>query len=187
MSACITLPLRIASARDFISKYFDPNNGNSTHFYTGRSIPWDDETSPDIANSSMYSIDSTLRQRIFHKKLSLDNVILAIKRFNWESGTIYTRADYNVDYTDYRTWIDPFSPFYVINSEGNVYKCISNNNNSPSTEEPLGQSLSYLYLGDGYIWKFMFDPKILSVINFSLIIGFLCHISTIKNHLFIKT
>jgi hypothetical protein len=157
MSATITLNTRLEEAEEYINKNFNPHDeGNHCYFYTGKISPWDDEYSPDISTSSYKEIYDTKFQKIFLKKLTIDNTSLCIKRFNWETNTKYTRADYNVEYTDYRHWIHPESPFYVLNSEGNVYKCISNNNGTDSTEEPLGQSLTYIVMGDGYVWKFMF-------------------------------
>lgn len=157
MSATTTLTSRIANAQEYITRNFDPtDSSNYCYFYTGRSLPWDDEYSPDEADSSHYQLVEHRLQRIFMKQVTTDDVSLAIKRYNWEKWTVYTRVDYDVEYTDYRNWFHPESPFYVINSEGNVYKCIDNDYDSESTVEPTGQSTDYLYLGDGYVWKFMF-------------------------------
>ena len=53
MSATTTLTSRIANAKEYILRNFDPNDsGNYSYFYTGRSLPWDDEYSPDVAHSS---------------------------------------------------------------------------------------------------------------------------------------
>ena len=154
MSAIITKKSRVQTAQDFITRNFVTN---ISHFFVGKNIPWTDEFSPDISISSDLQIDESLRQRIFLKKISESDTNLAIKRFNWETGKIYHQADYHDNYHDYRNWDHPESPFYVYNSEGNVYKCLSNNNNVNSTVEPLGQSLGYISLGDGYIWKFMLN------------------------------
>jgi hypothetical protein len=158
MSATTTILSRIQNAKEYINLHFDSSyKGNYTHFYFGRLTPWDNEYSPDKSTSAFSELIGSKLQRIYMKLMTTDNVSLGIRRFNWKKWTVYTRADYNVEYTDYRNWIHPEQPFYVMNSEGNVYKCISNNYDSPSTEEPIGQSVNYIYLGDGYIWKFMFD------------------------------
>jgi hypothetical protein len=158
MSATITLNSRIENAKKYIKDNFDSTlEGNYSYFYTGRTLPWIDEYSPDVSISTEKEIYEAKFQRVFLKQITVDNTSLAIKRFNWKKNTIYTRADYNINFNDYRNWIHPESPFYVINSEGNVYKCISNGYGSDSTIEPFGQSTSYIFLGDGYIWKFMLD------------------------------
>jgi len=161
MSAIITLKSHLDNAKKYIEDNFNSlSKGTISHFYTGRTLQWNDEYSPDISTSSENDIYLNLFQRVFLKQIKKEDTSLAIKKFIWKPNTIYTRADYDVDYTDYRNWIHPESPFYVINSEGNVYKCIENGYNSDSTVEPTGQSMSYIFLGDGYMWKFMFDLKV---------------------------
>jgi hypothetical protein len=50
--------------------------------------------------------------------------------------------------------------FYVMTDEYNVYKCLDNNNNSPSTEKPVGTQLEPIKTPDGYVWKFMYNVPI---------------------------
>ena len=49
------------------------------------------------------------------------------------------------------------SNFYVVTDEFNVYKCLDNNNNSPSTYKPIGTTVDPITFPDGYMWKFMFN------------------------------
>lgn len=48
------------------------------------------------------------------------------------------------------------SPFYVMNSYYNVYKCIDNAGNSVSTVIPESTDVHQFTTSDGYIWKFMY-------------------------------
>jgi len=161
MSAIITLNSRLGNAKKYIEDNFNSSlNGIYSHFYTGRTLPWDNEYSPDVSTSAEKEVYLNLFQRIFLKQIKKEDTSLAIKKFIWKPNTIYTRVDYDINYTDYRNWIHPESPFYVINSEGNVYKCIENGYGADSTVEPTGQSMAYIFLGDGYMWKFMFDLKL---------------------------
>jgi hypothetical protein len=50
--------------------------------------------------------------------------------------------------------------FYVMTDEFNVYKCLDNNNNARSTLKPIGTQLEPIILGDGYVWKFMYNVPI---------------------------
>jgi len=52
------------------------------------------------------------------------------------------------------------SLFYVITSDFNVYKCISNADNTPSTFMPSTTSTDVITMPDGYIWKFMYTIPI---------------------------
>lgn len=52
------------------------------------------------------------------------------------------------------------SLFYVLTDEFNVYKCLDNNNNSPSTIKPVGTQIEPIKLADGYIWKYIYNVPI---------------------------
>ena len=47
--------------------------------------------------------------------------------------------------------------FYVVTSDYNVYKVISNNNGANSTVATTGTSTNILTTADGYKWKFMYS------------------------------
>lgn len=46
--------------------------------------------------------------------------------------------------------------FYCVTDDYNVYKCIFNNNNKPSSVRPTGTSEQIITLSDGYKWKYMY-------------------------------
>ena len=48
------------------------------------------------------------------------------------------------------------SSFYVMTGARNVYKCLDNNGNSASTDEPTGTSTTVITTSDGYKWKYMY-------------------------------
>lgn len=48
------------------------------------------------------------------------------------------------------------SIFYVLTTDFNVYVCIDNNLNSPSTVSPYGTDVDTITTSDGYIWKYMY-------------------------------
>jgi hypothetical protein len=59
--------------------------------------------------------------------------------------------------------------FYVLaenSGDYNVYKCLSNNNNIPSTVKPTGTGTSNITTGDGYIWKFLYAISPADVVKF---------------------
>ena len=85
------------------------------------------------------------------------------------SGTVYD--EYRHNYTSSNTassgastlWA---STFYVVTSDYNVYKVISNNNGANSTVMPTGTSTNILTTADGYKWKFMYSISASDVIKF---------------------
>jgi hypothetical protein len=90
------------------------------------------------------------RNMIAAKRIQSSDVTHAAPRYNWISGTVYSEFDDRDP-----TLIE--KQFYVTTTAGNVYKCIDNNNDSVSTVEPTGISLTDLILtSDGYRWKYMF-------------------------------
>lgn len=100
------------------------------------------------------------------KQVTEDAVELVIPRYTYSNvaSPIYRQYDDRIDLSDLLTAnaSQNLKPIYVINSEGNVYKCLSNNNGSVSTQEPTGdysvnESGNIFVLDDGYIWKYMYN------------------------------
>jgi hypothetical protein len=50
--------------------------------------------------------------------------------------------------------------FYVVTDEYNVYKCLDNNLNGPSTVKPTTTTVEPVKTSDGYLWKFMYSIPI---------------------------
>lgn len=46
--------------------------------------------------------------------------------------------------------------FYVYTDEFNIYVCLDNNNDAPSTVKPFGTSTIPFQTNDGYIWKYVY-------------------------------
>ncbi len=107
-------------------------------------------TYPNIS-TSINSISDELktRRQLQTAKILTDSTIaLMIPRVNWTSGTIYNAYSYTLDNSSRN--------FYVYNSDGNVYVCISNGGGKKSLEEPSGTGTGLQYLSNGYIWKFIY-------------------------------
>lgn len=85
---------------------------------------------------------------IFFKKVESSDVSLAIPRYNWESGTVFTEWDDTIDMLG--------KNFFVLADSYRIYKCLDNNRGAPSTIEPKGTSFDAFKTSDGYIWKYMY-------------------------------
>ena len=121
--------------------------------------PYDDNTVP-IPTEDQNTIKSVFKNMIALKQVTYTTVAPVVPRFDWSSGDVYSQ------YTQFET---PFifdsngiqiNPFYVRNSYDQIFKCLDNNNNAPSTVEPAilpgATSVSgTLYLSDGYTWKYL--------------------------------
>jgi hypothetical protein len=126
------------------------SSGNSLYVFFGKPTDWvDDENIPE-PKDSQYNVTQTWDEMISLKRVFPENIIHVVKRIDWTSGITYN--EYN------NTDINLFDKsFYVMNSEYNVYKCISNNNGAPSTIEPRGKNVSIITLLDKYRWKYLYN------------------------------
>ena len=100
-----------------------------------------------------------LRKVIFGKKIDDSDIRYMFKKRPWVANRIYFAFDDRVDSEN--------EDLYVTVGAGTgessikVFKCLSNNNNNPSTVEPSISLLNTDYetqtLADGYVWKYMFE------------------------------
>jgi len=135
---------------------------NNLYMVLGKSTQWDDDNIPPTPLNSDNNDIQDLQDAIMFKRVYETNVKLALKRYDWISGTLYDSYDKNVEDFNY------INPFYVLNSEAdkNIYKCIYNNNGIVSTSEPTGQLLTPFITADGYIWQYMGSVNPSDAINF---------------------
>ena len=136
--------------------------------FFAKAVQWDNNVVLDPTDNQQDSY-KIYDQIIGLKKIPSSEIRQVIRNNTWVSNTIYDiyRDDYgsvistggtttnyvqglNFEQHLYET------NFYVVTSEYKVYKCISNNKNSPSTVEPSSISAAPFTLSDGYVWKYMF-------------------------------
>jgi hypothetical protein len=133
-------------------------SSNATYFmFAGKPIPWENESVPDPIDTSVSGISyNTFDDITFAKYIPSTNMNLMTDRHDWASGTIYTQYDdQDINLAS--------KVFFVITSENgnyNVWKCLSNNNGSPSTAQPLfsqtSEGAEYYATVDGYQWKYLY-------------------------------
>ena len=125
--------------------------------FAAKSTPWSNESVPDQACNSIQEITyNTFDEIIFAKYIPANNVINMAPRHDWVTGTVYAAYD------DQDVLLSTKN-FYVVTSENgnyNVWKCLSNNNGSPSTTQPLysqtADNAEYYATADGYQWKYLY-------------------------------
>lgn len=167
MSAIINNSFRKFNADNFITSI----SSNKVYLMIGKNEPWSGasageyvETAPSDVDVPV-PIDSHVSQYIHYNDLIAAKLIQdsdvshVLKRVDWTSGTTYVEYD---AFTD--DIID--QDFFVFTTAFRVYKCISNNNSSPSTIEPTGTSTSIIETSDNYRWKFMFEVQQADVLKF---------------------
>jgi len=146
------------STQIFNAESFKASIGDASlpyvYFTFGKVDEWSSETAPPQANSSVDTFNQVWKNMIGAKKILGNDVRLAIRRFDWVSGTVYTEYDDSEANLDMN---DPDVKFYVVTDEWNVYKCLGNDNGAPSTVKPTSIN-TYIaeQLSDKYIWKYMY-------------------------------
>lgn len=124
----------------------------------GETILVSDETTPPAPiDSYSYEIE-TRRNMIYAKAIDSNDACIIVKRYNWTPGYTYDMYDdYSADRPAFSgaTSLDQ-AVFYVLTADFNVYKCLFNNNDGPSIDQPIGVSSDAFITPDNYIWKFMY-------------------------------
>lgn len=122
----------------------------------GNTDVWPDEPNPSFPPQTDQQKDYEVkRDFIGARKVDTGSVSHVTNRYDWTSGTVYSM------YKD--TTADLFittRPFYVITTQLNVYKCLSNNKDAASTIMPTGFSTLPFTTSDGYVWKYMYTVSL---------------------------
>ena len=133
---------------------------NISHYYYvfGRAQAWPDELSPSaVSESYEYEIEAR-NDMLLYKQIDSNDIAAVVPRINWVGGYTFDMFD------EYSSTYPAFSgatslenaEFYCLTDDYNVYKCLYNNNNSPSSDRPIGTSTDNIVSGDGYMWKYMY-------------------------------
>ena len=161
MSSIITTNFSTLLAQQFINlldvaanSYLPINRRSYVFVSIGKQTVWNESDTAPTPGQSTRDLISYHDRAIVAKRISLDNVSFVVPRYNWVSGTVYSR---------YGCTVCPIgTPFYVLNSKGQVFKCLDNNGSVPSTDEPelflSATSLEepYFITSDGYKWKYLY-------------------------------
>lgn len=161
----ISRKFKTYSAKRFKESITTDIPGKVGYIFIGKSLEYSDEnTVPDIIDT--ISTEKEVWDNMFAGvKLMPGDIEFVVPRYDWTSNTKYKQYDDIVELDSLLTSSDNISPMYIMNSEGNVYKCISNNNNSESVIEPTGTYLvndGFIETddngdGSGYIWKYLYN------------------------------
>ena len=152
MANVISSNFRCANALNFTNLVA----ASSVYSFIGRTYSWDFDSSFSDTNppSPVDSSDSTnlsqLKEAVAMKKVQSTDVCLAVRRIDWQSGTVYEK--YSLTDKDILR-----KDFYVLTDEGRVYKCIDNNNNAASISKPTAMSSEVFSTADSYKWKYMYS------------------------------
>jgi len=145
--------LDIFVAKQVKESVSEPSSSN-VYLTFGRPATWANDAAPPQANTSTRNSYDIWKNMIGGKRITGNNIRHAIPRITWTSGVVYSPYD---DLIDSLQLQNTAYKFYVITSEHNVFKCLSNNNGAPSTVMPnILITTTHFQTADGYIWKYMY-------------------------------
>ena len=151
----MTTDIRNAYRNDFAQSLLDDIQQQRAQYYSfmGKVNEW--VTNPDgstdfTRGEETDEYNNGVRENaLLIKKILASDVSLATVRYDWFPNQVFTEWDNTKPMEGHQ--------FYVLSTANNVYKCLSNNNGAPSTQEPYGKSYGVLQTVDGYLWKYMYS------------------------------
>lgn len=134
---------------------------NSYYCFLSKPTPWPDENNPPVPSGDLKTIKQIQKNIFVAKQIKTSDICPIIQRVDWTENTIYDyfRDDVDMLVKDENGYLTKI--FYVKNKYDQVFKCLWNNNDGPSTREPYFEPGTYsanrIFQGDdGYKWKFMY-------------------------------
>lgn len=157
--------LAFNDAEQFKESFFEPEPSTVGYVFLGRHTPYANEDSPDTIRDTVADEKSIWNEMYAAKKIIGNDLELVIPKKQWVSNKKYNQYDdrVEIDVLTTANTISNTEPFYVINSERNVYLCLCNNVSSLSTIEPTGKNLTAngnIQTGDGYLWKYLYNIRL---------------------------
>lgn len=146
--------LNIFNAEQFKESVSESAN-SSIYFTIGKVTPWANDSNPPQANTSVTALYEVYRNMIGGKRITGNDMYHCIPRINWTQGFVYDQYDHC---SCSLNLFDPNSKFYIVTTNWDVYKCISNNNGAPSQNVPIQKiTTGTVTEVDGYTWKYMYS------------------------------
>lgn len=161
MTSRFSKDIEIYSAKQFKESVSEPQSSN-LYFTFGRVTPWANDAEPLQANTGSATIYDVWKNMIGAKRISGNDIRHVIPRHDWTANTVFNAFDNLTDSLDLHN-----TAFYILTSDWNVYKCLSNNYGRPSTTMPSSTAtISNFQTADGYIWKYMYTVNAEERLNY---------------------
>lgn len=155
MASYLKASIERSYAESFLAEL--ERNENQYFFFVAKGTTWANENSPSAYSDTVAAEYQVMNEIIGYKKLNPQNILFALPRYEWTSGTVYDQYEDTVDLFDDN---DP-AIFYVVTDANHVYKCLGNNggNTNGSTEKPTHVTAEAMTYFDGYVWKYLATIK----------------------------
>ena len=162
MSSYTSKKLRVGTASQFIESFSPTSTSGVGYVYISRHLPWANESNPDQISDTTSAERDIWNNLIAAKKITSNDVEFVIPKAVWSANVFYRQFDDTITLDNLLSSnvSQNLYSMYVMNSENNVYKCLSNGASSLTNEEPIGDNLSnkgIIETSDGYIWKYLYN------------------------------
>lgn len=154
MTQVTTIELKLHVAREFLSSIVEQSLNCAVYAFIGNHV--DPSSTRPLFDAPYWTSIDPYGNMIAGKRAGAADGILMIRDVPWTSNVTYAMYDDS----------DPelySKDFYVIVTDGSfshAFKCLDNNNDSPSTAAPdfgdVSPSDEVYQTADGYRWKYMF-------------------------------
>jgi hypothetical protein len=134
---------------------------STLYCFMSRVLPWTNDIDPPQPTQDQKSLKQIYKNIFAVKKINSSGISPVIQRIDWDSGEIYDYYQDDVNMFAVNSSGTLVKRFYIRNRYDQVFKCLWNNNDADSTDEPFFQPGTYgtnnIYKGaDGYKWKYMY-------------------------------
>jgi hypothetical protein len=170
MTSYVSRKLKVNNTKAFRDSFKQVSPRQSAYVFISKTSEYPDE------NVATDLVDTVAQEKdiwdnmIGAKKIIPKDVELVIPKIQWQRDIRYKQYDDKVPLEELlsfsRDGDEDVYPMYVINLEGDVYKCLCNNVNGKSQVEPIGRytendGFIQTETGDGscYLWKYMYNVK----------------------------
>jgi hypothetical protein len=166
----VSIKSKIISAKRFRDAFSGIEERKVGYIFIGKNTEYPDENVITNLSDTVADEKQVWNNMIAAKKVVPGDVEFVIPLYRWQQGTRYKQYDDTQPLefllTETQDGEDIVYPMYVMNSEGNVYKCLCNNVSSFAQVEPTGdytqnQGFIQTEVGDNtcYLWKYMFNIR----------------------------
>ncbi len=144
---------------------------STLYCFLSRVLPWQTESNPVQPTQDQKSIKDIYKNIFVVKKVNSSGISPVIERIDWVEGDTYDYYQDDIDMFQVDGSGSLIKRFYIRNKYDQVFKCLWNNNQQASMDEPFFQPGSYgannIYKGsDGYKWKYMYTIDVGSKTKF---------------------
>jgi hypothetical protein len=161
---------KVISSKRFRDAFAGSDSRKVGYVFIGKNTEYENESQVPGIEDTVVDEKKVWDTMIAAKKVVPGDVEFVLPIYRWEQNARYKQYDdtQTLDFLLSETVLedDIIYPMYVINSEGNVYKCLCNNVSGRAQVEPTGdytENQGFIQTESGentcYLWKYMYNVR----------------------------